>query len=343
MSWQKLIPLFAAAGVILGTFYLLKDLLTPFILSVFLAYLLSPVVDFMERRGFSRAMSIAFLYLGFAATLGVGGFFLKGPVMSQVKGLTENMPEYTKRAKDMGQQMQKKLSFLGSLQGSGDKSATMDMAKYAGKAAGFVSSKILSLFAAIPTMILVPFITMFFLKDGRAIKKFAIGFVPNRYFEMALTLLYEVDQGIGRYIRGQLMDSVAVGALYTIGLFLAHIKYAFILGPLAGIFNLIPMFGPLIGAVPAMIVTAVSTNNFLMPWAWIAIITLIVQLIDNVVTGPLIVGQSVDMHPLVIIFSLLVGAQVMGLLGMLIAIPAATAIKVTFLVGRNRLRDYEIV
>ena len=159
-------------------------------------------------------------------------------------------------------------------------------------------------------------------------KKAFIQFVPNRYFEMILNVIHKIDQQLGSYLRGQFTEAFVVGFLSVIALWLLNVQYFIIIGTFAGLANLIPYVGPVAGAIPAIIVTLVNGGSPV-SILYIVIAFTIVQLIDNVFLQPLVLSKSVNLHPLIIVFAVLIGGQFFGILGMLLAVPAAGIIKVT--------------
>jgi len=196
------------------------------------------------------------------------------------------------------------------------------------------SKKILpSLFSAaaiIAMAAIVPFLTFFILNNGRNIKKTFINLVPNRVFEPTLLLVDELDRQLGQYIRSRIIiETIALSILTSIGYWILGLKFFFILGVFAGLANLIPYIGPFIGAIPAVIMAFVGTR---FGFAWtiilIVIISFAVQFIDNAIIFPLFVGKSVDLGPISTMFAVLIGAKLLGLLGLLMAVPIAAMLKV---------------
>ncbi len=180
----------------------------------------------------------------------------------------------------------------------------------------------LGLFSALSNVVIIPFITFFLLKDGPKMKKAIIERVPNRYFEMVLNLTYKIEQQLGGYIRGQVIDAALVGILSIIALKFIGIDYYFFIGAIAGLANLIPYLGPVVGAVPAILVSLMQNPDpSLTPILWIIVAFAVIQLIDNIIISPLVVAKSVNIHPLVVIIVIFIGERLLGVLGMLIAIP----------------------
>mgnify|MGYP001587241302 CR=1 FL=1 len=191
----------------------------------------------------------------------------------------------------------------------------------------------------VTNLVLIPFVAFFLLKDGRSIKKSMIAFVPNKYFETFLCLLYEVNRQITNYIRGQLIDAFIVGFLAVIGLYMAGIKYAIVIGIIAGAANVIPFVGPLIGIVVGSIAVLIDTGSGVGVLKVLGVFA-VVKLLDDVVIAPLAVGKSVDVHPMMVIIAILVGGFFMGVLGMLLAVPLYCTMKVSSQILYKGLVEY---
>lgn len=188
--------------------------------------------------------------------------------------------------------------------------------------------------------VLVPFVAFFFLKEGRRLKRCLIALVPNAYFELCLNLTYQVNKQIGNYIRGQLLAVCIVSGLSISGLSIIGVYYALPLGLLAGLANVIPYLGPLIGIVCSSIV-ALAAGGGLAMVAKVIGMFLIIQLIDNVLIQPTMVAKSVELHPLVVLFVVMVGSQFMGIVGMLIAVPLTGIAKVSGQTIYEGVRQYQ--
>ena len=187
--------------------------------------------------------------------------------------------------------------------------------------------------------VIVPFVAFFFLKEGRRLTRCLMAFVPNTYFELCLNLMYRANKQIGNYIRGQLLAVLVVSVLSISGLSIIGVYYALPLGLLAGLANVIPYLGPLIGIVCSSIV-ALATGGGLAMVAKVIAMFLIIQLIDNVLIQPTMVAKSVELHPLVVLFVVMVGSQLMGIVGMLIAVPLTGIAKVSGQTIYEGVRQY---
>ena len=190
-------------------------------------------------------------------------------------------------------------------------------------------------------VVIVPFVAFFFLKEGRRLTRCLMALVPNAYFELCLNLIHQANKQIGNYIRGQLLAVLVVSVLSISGLSIIGVYYALPLGLLAGLANVIPYLGPLIGIVCSSIV-ALATGGGLAMVAKVIVMFLIVQLIDNVLVQPTMVAKSVELHPLVILFVVMVGSQLMGIVGMLIAVPLTGIVKVSGQTIYEGVRQYRL-
>ena len=190
-------------------------------------------------------------------------------------------------------------------------------------------------------VVIVPFVAFFFLKEGRRLTRCLMAFVPNAYFELCLNLMHQANKQIGNYIRGQLLAVLVVSVLSISGLSIIGVYYALPLGLLAGLANVIPYLGPLIGIVCSSIV-ALATGGGLAMVAKVIVMFLIVQLIDNVLIQPTVVAKSVELHPLVVLFVVMVGSQLMGIVGMLIAVPLTGVVKVSGQTIYEGVRQYRL-
>ncbi|HXG39275.1 MAG TPA: AI-2E family transporter [Bacteroidota bacterium] len=187
----------------------------------------------------------------------------------------------------------------------------------------------------------IPFLTYFLLAGGDIVLKKVIEYVPNKYFEMTLNVLNKIERDLVGYLRGWILDSVIVGLLSIIGYIIIGADYPILLGSIAGLANLIPYVGPVAGAIPALAISLTQFGDFrlLVP---ITVMTIIIQILDNFIIQPLSFAQTVDMHPLTVAALLFVGNLLMGVGGMLLAIPVATILKVSARETYWGLKNYRI-
>ncbi|HKK45383.1 MAG TPA: AI-2E family transporter [Balneolaceae bacterium] len=190
-------------------------------------------------------------------------------------------------------------------------------------------SNIIGIFTNIfSATLIIPFATFFFLKDGTKIRRDILQLVPNKYFETTLSLIDKIETRLGVYFRSVMLQSFIVAFTSWVGLTVVGLNNALSVGIAVGIANSIPYFGPIIGYILSIIVSIIEVGNFSLVIPCMLAI-LMVQMLDNLVLQPLIFSRSADMHPVAILFIIMIGAETAGILGMLIAIPIATIIKIT--------------
>ena len=152
--------------------------------------------------------------------------------------------------------------------------------------------------------------------------------IPNKYFETLIYLFYSMGNKLGNYLRGIFIETIIIGMLTILMLFIVKVEYALLLGTVAGIANLIPYIGPIFGAIPAIVVFYLKMKAL----ESILVITIgfaIVQTIDNILLKPIIYSQSVNLHPLTVLIVLLFGGMFAGVWGLILAVPFAGILKVT--------------
>ncbi|MEK7728757.1 MAG: AI-2E family transporter, partial [candidate division KSB1 bacterium] len=266
LSDRQLVPLgrvaWTALFVLLTvlSFYFLRHLITPVVISVFLAYLLEPLVNALENRGIKRLWGTITVLLGFCALFGTGIGLLREQMAHEIEIILANVqldqPEL------LVDQAKEKLKASFPEQGR-----IIDM--FSGVALHYVKSilgagvtgmtEVLSAFGA---TIIIPFLIFFILNDSHALQKAVVQQIPNRYFEMSLSLIHKANEQLGRYIRGVLLDAAIVGAMVVIALLLLDLRYAVFIGILAGMANLIPYLGPVVGGIPAIVISVIDQGNF---------------------------------------------------------------------------------
>ena len=201
--------------------------------------------------------------------------------------------------------------------------------------------------------ILAPLIFIFLGFDNGQIRRYFIGLVPNRYFELSLTLLDRLDNAIGKYLRGTLMECALVGLTLCLGLVLlgTPVGIATTIGLVCGLVNAIPMLGTIIALVICLSYALIAENlEPLIPGLdpndlplYVIILVGITHVLDDVVFQPFVLGSAVSIHPLVVIVAIIGGSLIMGLWGMLFAIPTVVVVKTAVETLFKELKDYRIV
>ncbi len=201
--------------------------------------------------------------------------------------------------------------------------------------------------------ILAPLIFLFLGFDNGQIRRFFISLVPNRYFELSLTVLDRLDDAIGRYLRGTLIECFLVGLTLTLGLILLGIPLgiAVAIGVISGLLNAIPFLGAVIALVIGVsyaliaedvrpLIPGLNPNDLAL---YVVILVVIAHVLDDVVFQPFVLGGAVNVHPLVVVIAIIAGSLIMGLWGMLFAIPTVVVVKTVVTTFFKELKDYRII
>ncbi|MEO1021385.1 MAG: AI-2E family transporter [Bacteroidota bacterium] len=322
----------SAALVIVGIIlYNYSALVGYLVLALILSYVLDPLVNRLQSRKLNRTFAIALIL----ATVILGIVWISTSIIPIVAGqmvkLTNqlgNIDNMEMIATEVEERLTEKYEFIpeGFLVENGTQ--ILNELFDVGKLSDVVSS-VLGVFTNIFSAVLVvPFAAFFFLKDGSKIRRDLLRLVPNQYFETILTLIDKIEKRLGIYFRSVLMQSFLVASTSWLTLSIAGLDNSLSVGIAVGLANTIPYFGPIIGYFLSIIISIIETGNFDLVLACLLAI-FVVQMLDNLVFQPFLFSRSADMHPVAILFIILVGAETAGVLGMLIAIPIATIIKIT--------------
>ena len=181
---------------------------------------------------------------------------------------------------------------------------------------------------SLTTLFLTPFLAFFMLRDGSTFKRQILQLVPNNFFEMTMNLIHEMNEQVGSFIRARFFEAVIVGIVTYLGLIFIDFPFAALLALFAAATNLIPYIGPIAGAVPAVIIVLVNPDiafgTLGMNLFATSVVYLTAQLLDAFFIIPVVVAKIVNLHPVTVILVIILGAQVLGILGMIISIPAAS-------------------
>jgi predicted PurR-regulated permease PerM len=347
--WIKILLLLFGILAFMVLIYTVRTTLIPLFVSMLIAYLLMPLSDFLENRGLGIIPSISITFFVFFALLFLIVLYLIPVINLELSGFSSGLPRYIGTVNAEIAQVQSRLSqYWPAIQ---EVDVSLNIQRVVLDKLNSIPAYIANIFSIFPLLILVPLISFFFLKDAKKIKKVFLAMVPNRYFEMVLGLLVEIDRNIGSYIRGQLLRSTIIGGLTFLGLTLFGLKYALLLAIFAGIMNLVPYAGPLIGSIPAVILAFLNQANPAAPLALLSplplvihiiLVYIVVQSLDAVWIAPYILGWSVDIHPLGIVLLLLFGNQLFGWWGIILAVPVASIFRLVLQAMYKRYETYRL-
>ena len=322
-------------------FYLLSDIFIILVLSILLAIILEPFIKLIEDKGLTRltATISIFVMMGFLIYL-IFSYII--PQLSyQVNQLVEILKDFSIHDQILllEKEIHNYLPFfnLGSL----SKNVESAISAYIVNSFNEFSTLVSSIVSVLAVVIIVPFITFFLLKDSRKIFRGIMNVMPNKYFEMSYWIIKKVSLNMGRFVRAWIFDATFVGLSCGLGFYLIGIDNALILGVIAGLGHLVPYFGPVIGGIPAVIISIIQYGD-LSRIPPLMIVIAVIYAIDNGFVQPYVFSKSVEMHPIIIILLIIASGQLFGVLGMLLAVPTATVIKTAAKETYYALKNYKI-
>jgi len=328
-------------SILLGCFWIasfVPSLVLALLLSALLAFILKPLVKFLEfRLGLRRSIAILCVFVLGGGSVVLASMKLVPVLIERAQLLYEQFRNFPFQVKlnEAAQDLAKHIPFVDPTTASLKANAMISTVTES------IGAAVEDVFSLIAIFAIIPFVTYFVLAEGDAALKNLIQRVPNKYFEMSLNVLNKIERDLVGYLRGWILDSIIIGVLSIAGLWLIGVDYPILIGTVAGIANLVPYLGPVVGAVPAFLVSLTQFGDFrmLVP---IIVLSVAIQAIDNIIVQPLCFAKTVDMHPLTVILVLLVGNELMGVAGMLVAIPIATVLKVSIVETYWGLSNYRI-
>lgn len=335
---EKRIKLFTVLALIslgLMIILLVDNMLLSFILAFVINYLLNPLVNSIERAGLSRNLAVLIPFTIIGVILGLGTYFLIPIVSEQMLNLKAEMPKYIDGITQLIQDTENRLNTLLSFVYKADLSTTVQT-KLLSWTTSLVKDLPQWISKIITISLLAPLFAFFMLRDGRNLTKLLLELMPNDLFELGLNLQHKINEQMGGFIRARLLESAIVGGVIWIGLALISFPYALFHGVFNALTNLIPYIGPFIGAIPAIIIALIDGNSSF-SLSFVIIVFLVSQIIDLVFVIPLVVAKIVNLHPVTVILAIIIGSEIMGVLGMVISIPITSVFKLTTTTIYNHL------
>lgn len=339
---KKVLATFFILAIIVFLSYLFAEIIAMLIISLLIAMIFSPIVDFLEKRGLQRFFSVLSVFILTGVLIFSLISFLFPRIAYQFNELGSALtPENIKSLLGNFEKTIKSLfPFLNSVQ-IADRVVTFMQNIIIGWVNN-ISNILSSIISIVAILVIVPFMTFFILKDNRILMKGIVNVMPNRYFEVSYSVIKKISKELSRFVRGWILDAFCVGMMSGVGLALLGIQNAASIGFVAGVGHLIPYFGPIIGGIPAIIISVVQFGNFSM-LPNILLLFILVYTFDNGFIQPNVFSKNTDLHPLVIILLILIGSEVLGIFGMLIAVPAATVVRTATREIYNGYKNYKII
>lgn len=334
-----------ALGGVLAVGWVLRFLVVPLVVGLLFTYVMGPLADRLENRGLSRSSSVSICF----GVLLLGLLVVAAGVWPSVESWLEQAPQEGERSAFEVQLEQRLDGWQATLSA---KYKQVDWRAAFEKVRHFLQGQRKALVEGLPAMalnlashagsvVLALIIAFFVMLDGSAMKRAVVAFVPNRHFENALVMIDRVDRQISSYLIGTAVENLLVTVLVAIPLSVLGMPNAFLFAVIFGLANVIPFAGPFIGASVGLFFSLLDPNAPSL--GALVAVYVVVHLIDAMVISPVVMGKSLDMHPMTVIVGISVGGTLGGVVGMLVIIPliaVAKAIASTVAQGvRNAATD----
>ncbi|UYO35005.1 AI-2E family transporter [Bacillus zhangzhouensis] len=310
---------------------LVKTIALPIILTGVVYYLLNPIVNLLEKARIKRIYSILLLYIVIIGIITVTIVSIIPFLQAQTMSLFHNLPKYVDTVEDQIRQLTGS-NFINQVQNT----MNFNVSELASKASSQATKILESTFTGVGTflgalteiiisIVTVPFILFYLLKDGKKLPDYFLGFIPNKMREHTHIVLHEMNHRLSSYILGQIIVSFCIGFLLLIGYLIIGLDYALLLALIAACTSVVPYLGPTIAITPAIVIALVTSPVMLLK---LIIVWTVVQLIEGKFISPQVMGKNLHIHPITIIFVLLTAGKLFNVVGIIVAIPTYAVLKV---------------
>jgi predicted PurR-regulated permease PerM len=324
----KVVLVAAAVVAALYFAYLIRDVIGLIVIAAFFAVAIAPAVNWLDQRRVPRWLAILLVYIGIAAGIFGIGLLIVPPLVNGVEDLSADLPGYVDdlRNNETFRDYDDRYHITNKLTEQAQQLPTK-----LGDAAGTLRDVTVGVFTRFVQLFSILVITFFLVKDGHRLLEFLYRQMPPERARRLRTIADDVSDAIAGYVFGNFVISVLAGLVTYVTLRILDVPFATPLAILFGFFDLIPLVGATLGGILVGIVVAfVQFPVGLVVWAAVLILY---QQVENNLIQPFVYGRAVQLHPLIVIVAILIGAALLGVLGALVAIPAAAAVQAV-------VRDY---
>ncbi len=330
-----------AAAVLVGFLYVFSAILLPFFAGMILAYFLDPVADWLERRGLSRLAATVFILIMFLISLVIGLMLIIPVLASQLADFVGRLPDYLSRLQALVTGID--AEWLSERLGVEPASLRDGLNSLLTQAGGFVSGLFSSILSSGKTLIdiaglfvITPVVAFYMLLDWDKMVARVDSWIPRDQLGTVRQIALDVDRAVAGFVRGQGTVCIILGVFYAIGLTVVGLNFGLLIGLFAGLVSFIPYVGSLLGLVLSI---GVALVQFWPEWHWVVVVAIIFfsgQFVEGNILQPNLVGKSVGLHPVWLMFALFAFGALFGFVGLIVAVPAAAAVGVLVRFGLSR-------
>jgi len=317
ISTLSIIKILAVLAV-LTFFYLVWDIVVLLFVSIVFAASLGPSIDWLEKKRVPRGAGILLIYVAIVFVLSLVIVLLIPPITEQIDQLAATFPFYYERIMQLFGNLQIQSDFSEAFQ-SNLRSIGETLSSYTGSVVATLSG----IFGGLTTLILVLVLTFYFSASKDGLKHFIRSVTPASHQKYVESMFVRIQDKLGLWLRGQLLLSGIIFAVTWIGLLALGVKYSLVLALIAGITEVIPFLGPIIGAIPAVILAFLQSP---LKALLVVILYLVIQQLEGNIIVPKVMQRAVGLNPIVVIVVILLGAKLAGILGVILSIPVAVAV-----------------
>lgn len=316
---------FRTVIILLGIWflYLVRNIIAILFISIIIVSAIEPAVNWMQKKKIPRSAGVSLIYVALFSLLGLVIFFLVPPIFGQIKDFSQKFPYYIQGVEN----------YLGGIKnflqkeniGVDFQQLISDLSSRFALVPEKILAETIGVFSGILSFVIILVMAFYMTVKEDGIKKFIVSIVPEKHKEYAESLTERIKSKIGKWLQGQVLLMLIVFALDFAGLYLIGIPYTLILAIFAGILEIVPYIGPIVSAVPGVVLgftisPLTGLMTLLMYW--------IVQQFENHIIVPQVMKKTVGLNPIAVILALLIGAKLGGVLGAILSIPVATVISV---------------
>src|SRR3989440_10415404 len=335
----RIIVLLLAVAAFLWIVYKLTTVLLLLVLSIFFAYLVAPLVDLVEKpvhiggrnRKMPRGLAIGVVYLFLFTVVGAGIYFLVPQFAAQFPEFKQQATAYYKTITTTSDRINQYFMQHRLREGvvKAVNNTVLGVIARGGELASVAFERMLGLIIFIPWLVLIPVLSFFFLKDADSFRRSALAMLPRgRLRWRGDELFQDINSTLAAYIRAQLTACVLIGAICSIGFALIGLPSPLVLGLIAGMLEFVPLVGPLMVAVMVALLALLHSG---LGMAFVVLLFLgVLRVVQDYVIYPRIIGQGIHLHPLAVILAILAGAEIAGVAGIFLAIPAIAILAVGY-------------
>lgn len=323
----KISFLFQPVGIFVSTLFF------PIIISGFLFFMLNPLVQKLHKWKVPKVVAILLIYAAVIGVVVLAVGNLVPMISNQIAALVNDMPTYVEKTEEFFDSLSETQEFqwITTQQYVTQEEIIRRITEYANTLPDRITSGISGIFSVVTniaiTIVTVPFLLFYMMKDGDKFPAAIAKFFPAGYREEGIKTLKETANTLSSYIQGQITVALFVGTLSLIGYWIIDLPYMLVMALIVAVTNIIPYVGPFLGGAPAVIVALFDSPGKAL---LVVVVIVVAQQIEGNVLSPLILGKSLNTHPATIIILLLVAGNLAGILGMILAVPTYAVAKTIF-------------